>query len=273
MLTVTEALRGFLASKASDNDLVRKVLEHFPALEVQVNVSAEGGEPVEGRRNTYTDGREEWWNIRVPKNANTEPTWADYPIGWNIARHVEGIGSTGWDWVNRRSLWVGFDFDSITSHASGSGVTESDLLRIRREAENLPYVETRRSTGGSGLHFYVYLDGIPTANHTEHAALARAILSMMTAAANFDFAAQVDVCGGNMWVWHRKITPKTTACSRYAHQRRCSVKRTCQSTGGTTLKSSLDNAPRCPPPWIEQQAPGGFRQADGRAPYDSRRLA
>jgi len=34
----------------------------------------------------------------------------------------------------------------------------------------------------------------------------RCILSMMSSATGFDFASQVDVCGGNMWIWHRKAT-------------------------------------------------------------------
>ena len=194
-------------------DLAAKVAEHLPGLEVQINVSMDGGEPVEGRRHTYTDGREEWFNIRIPKHASTEPTWREYPLSWTLLKHAEGIGSTGWDWQNRCSRWVGFDFDSITSHAAGIGVTEDDLRKIRQATEALPYVETRRSTGGSGLHCYVYLDEIPTANHTEHAALARAVLSLMSTAAGFDFAAQVDVCGGNMWVWHRKITAAGRVCS------------------------------------------------------------
>src|SRR5208282_2121821 len=72
----------------------------------------------------------------------------------------------------------------------------------------LPYVETRRSTGGSGAHLYCYFDteGVPTDNHTEHAALARCILGMMSSETNFDFASQIDCCGGVMWLWARKLT-------------------------------------------------------------------
>lgn len=71
-------------------------------------------------------------------------------------------------------------------------------------------METRRSTGGQGLHLYVYFDaeGVPTANHTEHAALGRCVLGMLSSEANFDFAAAVDCCGGVMWLWHRKMTPE-----------------------------------------------------------------
>ena len=79
----------------------------------------------------------------------------------------------------------------------------------------LPYVEVRHSTGGAGVHLYVYCDeaGIPTANHTEHAALARCILGMMSSECNFDFASQIDCCGGVMWIWHRKMTPENGGLS------------------------------------------------------------
>ena len=72
----------------------------------------------------------------------------------------------------------------------------------------MPYVEVRRSTGGRGIHLYVYLDdaGIPTENHTEHAALARCILGMMSAEVGFDFASAIDACGHVMWIWHRKMS-------------------------------------------------------------------
>ncbi|KKL09659.1 hypothetical protein LCGC14_2563650, partial [marine sediment metagenome] len=53
---------------------------------------------------------------------------------------------------------------------------------------------------------YVYLDPpVKTTNHNEHAALARAILGQLAAQTRFDFINKVDICGGNMWVWHRKM--------------------------------------------------------------------
>ena len=104
----------------------------------------------------------------------------------------------------------GFDFDAITAHAKGIGVSNEELERIKQAAMAWPYVEVRKSTGGGGIHLYVYFDeaGIPTANHTEHAALARCILGMMSSETGFDFASQIDACGGNMWFWHRKMTPE-----------------------------------------------------------------
>jgi hypothetical protein len=85
---------------------------------------------------------------------------------------------------------------------------DAELEKVKQAACALPYVEVRRSTGGGGIHLYCYLDdaGVPTANHTEHAALARCILGMMSAECGFDFASQIDACGHVMWIWHRKMT-------------------------------------------------------------------
>ena len=95
-------------------------------------------------------------------------------------------------------------------------MTDQQLDEIRQAAEALPYVEARRSTGGNGLHLYVYFDteGIPTANHTEHAALARAVLGMMASETGFDFASQIDCCGGLLWIWARKMTPVNRGLER-----------------------------------------------------------
>ena len=206
MPTILASLQSFLSEQTvPGSDLIARWSTN---LETQVLVAADDGHPVEGKRHTYTDGTDTWWNIRVPKNANSEPEWRDYQMRWSLNKHAEAIGSTGWDWFNRKSKWVGFDFDAITGHATGVGISANELAQVLTNARNVPYVEVRKSTGGKGLHLYVLLDDIPTANHTEHAALGRAILGMMSTEANFDFAQNVDACGGNMWIWHRKITPE-----------------------------------------------------------------
>ena len=69
---------------------------------------------------------------------------------------------TGWEWQSRRSRWVAFDFDSLTAHAKGIGVSDEELERVKHAAMAWPGVEIRKSTGGAGIHIYVYLDGIPT---------------------------------------------------------------------------------------------------------------
>lgn len=209
MPKVSECITNFLRAKRENHpgrDLLERYLEHGISMETQVNVAAGNGEPVAGKRATWTDGSNEWWNLRVPKGAMDAPSFSDYDLTWPLEVHAEGIGSTGWDWEQRVSRWVGFDFDALVGHAKGVGISAQDLLEVRRKASELPYVETRNSTGGKGLHLYVNLTAIPTANHTEHAALARCILGMMSTEAGYDFASQIDCCGSVMWIWHSKMT-------------------------------------------------------------------
>lgn len=213
MPKVTEAIQSFLRARRNHHngsDLLDRYLQYAPFMETQVNVTAGKGWAVDGKRSTYTDGIDEWFNIRVPKNANSKPTFRDYELAFPLDLHADAIGCTGWDWANQRSRWVGFDFDSITGHAAGVGISDGELQHVREIACAIPWVEVRRSTGGNGLHLYVTLgeDGIPTENHTVHAALGRAILGLMTSETGFDFARHVDACGGNMWIWARKMTPE-----------------------------------------------------------------
>jgi hypothetical protein len=207
---VTLGIIDFLKAKRKTHpgqDLLDRYLEHGTNMETQVNVSAGEGEPVHGKRATWTDGVEEWWNLRIPKGSYDEPFFKDYYLSWALEEHAEGIGSTGWDWQNKCSRWLGFDFDALTGHAKGVGIDDEALAEVRRAAEALPFVEVRKSTGGKGIHLYVYVDAIPTENHTEHAALARCILGMMSETTGFNFANKIDCCGGVMWIWHKKLTP------------------------------------------------------------------
>jgi hypothetical protein len=214
MPKATEAILNFLRAKRDKGehkgpDLIDRFLKYGCDMEVQVNVAAGKGEPVHGKRSTYSDGVDQWFNFRVPKNAYDQPFFHDFELRFPLDLHCEGIGSTGWDWQNRRSRWVGFDFDSIVGHAAGVGVSTDELDRVREAAQALSYVEVRKSTGGAGLHLYVIFEdheAFNTINHNEHAALARCILGVMSRDAGFDFKTGVDACGGNMWLWHRKST-------------------------------------------------------------------
>jgi len=212
MATAISSVISFLKAKVAKGahngpDLLERFLKYECDMEVQVNVMAGEGEPVPGKRSTYTDGVNNWFSYRIPRNADTNPEFKDYKIEFPLDLHCEGIGSTGWDWVAKRSRWVGFDFDSIVGHATGVGVTKEELDKVRDAARNLGYVEARRSTGGAGLHLYVMFEDDPafdTKNHTEHAALGRYILGLMSRDAGYNFQNQLDVCGGNLWIWHRK---------------------------------------------------------------------
>lgn len=212
-MLVSKAIPAFLQSIRDNHpgpDLIDRYLEHGTNLETQVMVAADDGFPVAGRRGSFTDGLHEWWHIRIPRKADSEPEFNDYQLNWPIDPHVESIGSTGWDWKARRSCWVGFDFDSIVSHAPGVGVTDEELERVKDAAKNIPWLEVRRSSGGGGLHLYAIFDkeGIECENHTVHAALARSVLGMMSSETGFDFSGRLDVCGHVLWLHSRKCNQK-----------------------------------------------------------------
>jgi hypothetical protein len=182
------------------------------SMEVQVSVAQDGGERVQSEYQgrafyAYTDGFTTWKSFRIPLKANSTPEDNDIVQAFDLATHVEGIGMTGWNWRDRCSVFVGFDFDAITGHSATHRGTLSDaeLEQVKERACAIPWVTARYSTSGKGLHLYVFLDNVPTANHTEHAALARAILGQMSAVAGYDFHTRVDTCGGVLWQWHRKM--------------------------------------------------------------------
>lgn len=218
-MQVSASIKAFLEEKYAAHcgqDLLDFFLANFPGLETQVNVSAGKGRPVQGRRSTYSDGLNEWWAIRIPKHADSDPEFNEYQMKWPLEIHADAIGSTGWNWKTRRSMYVGFDFDAIAGHAAGVGVKDEKLDEVREAAQALSYVRVRKSTGGKGLHLYVYFEGegVPTNNHTEHAALARCVLGLMSAEVGFDFASQIDACGGNMWLWAKKSNPENEGLKR-----------------------------------------------------------
>jgi len=185
-------------------------------MEVQVNVARDTGEPVHGsyagtKWHGFTDGLQIWKPFRIPWNADVDPKYEDRDIKFDLSKHVEGIGMTGWDFVNKRSLWVGFDFDSIIGHKEG--LTQGEIDDLIRKMSDVDFVSIFRSTSGNGFHVYVFIEdtGTATNTHTEHAAIARAILSKLSALTGIQLEAKVDAMGGILWVWHRKSVGVATA--------------------------------------------------------------
>lgn len=215
-MNTTEAIESFLKTVPINyaKDLTSRCNGE---LECQVMVDPSEGEAVyDGDkliRNTWSVtsddlGTYQFHHIRVPRNAMSEPYYHDTPLRFPLLRHVECIGMTGWNWKKKQSMWTAFDFDAITGHAAGVGVDDESLRSVQEAAALIPWVQVRRSTGGAGLHLYVYFDpqnAPEVANHNIHAALARTVLGLMEREAGFDFRGNMDVLGGNMWVWHRKI--------------------------------------------------------------------
>lgn len=173
-------------------------------MECQVNVSQGKGQRIDldfkGKGNqAWSDGIQKWYPFRIPKNAKTEPVYEDVDMSYNLEEHAEGIGMTGWNWKEKKSKWVAFDFDFIVGHSDkhNKKLTESELLQIIDQTSNVEWITLRKSTGGQGLHLYVFLadcELVKTNNHNEHAALARAILGKLSALVGYDFKSKVDVC-------------------------------------------------------------------------------
>lgn len=208
MPTKTQAIKAVLM-KWTHPDLA--AMYHHD-MECQVMVAQDKGERIEGdfegvKWIGYTDESGQVWKpFRIPRQAATDPIYDDQEMKFDLARHVEAIGMTGWDWKQRRSRWVAFDFDAIVGHSDKhtQKLSPDDLRKVKEVACSIPWITVRHSTSGKGLHLYVYLD-VSTQNHTEHSALARSILAKLSALSGFDFSSKVDICGGNMWVWHRKM--------------------------------------------------------------------
>lgn len=200
----TDAIKTFL-TEHGQADLA--ALYHI-GMECQVNVSQSNGKRVEGeykgrRWHGWSDGKTTWKSFRIPYGANKSPSYTDKNMSFDLEKYVEGIGMTGWDWQAKKSRWVAFDFDSMLGHADG--LTDEVLADILTKAKDLDFVTVRKSSSGNGYHLYVFLDlDITINNHHEHAALAKAVLAKMAALSAYDYDSRVDICGGNMWVWHSK---------------------------------------------------------------------
>lgn len=206
--TRSDAIFSFLQSRTRQDmaDL------YNDGMEVQVNVGQKGGQRKElvrgSRAIIWTDGVASWYSYRIPKNAWAIPDDnSGAPQSYPLDEYVEGIGLTGWNFQKRSSIYVAYDFDALVGHSDkhAKKLSPEELEAVKHAACEIPWVTVRTSTGGYGLHLYVFLDPmISTENHSEHAALARAILGYMSGLAGYDFTTSVDTCGGNIWVWHQK---------------------------------------------------------------------
>ena len=123
MPTVSEALHKFLQARKTpaNADLIDR---WSIAMETQVNVAVGDGEPVEGKRSTFSQRDRHVALHPHPQGCQLGAHWEDYELRYSFTEHAEGIGMTGWDWQNRRSLSVAYDFDALTSHAKGVGITQ-----------------------------------------------------------------------------------------------------------------------------------------------------
>lgn len=209
--TLYQAFREFLADHCNEYnaDLVEHFLSAGPDIEAQVNPRTDIGEArvdsAPGRKpfKYRVDSGNKFWAVRRPKDADTTPDWDTMPDApFNLKEYAADFGTT---WFARTgSLRVGYDVDSLFGHSEG--LTDDELARFDAQVATLDYIENRRSTSGAGRHLYIPLQGIVVANHSEHAAIARAGLGMICADLGLNFEHNVDCMGGNMWIASRRAT-------------------------------------------------------------------
>jgi hypothetical protein len=159
MPTRTQAIKAFL-THSTHPDLAAL---YNANMECQVNVLQAGGQRVEGEYKGrswlgWTDGINTWKPFRIPWNANTEPEYTDTAMKFDLVKYAEGIGMTGFDWKNRVSKWVGYDYDAIVGHSEKhtKKLTEEEFIELEKKVADVPWVSLRLSTSGKGRHLYVY---------------------------------------------------------------------------------------------------------------------
>lgn len=144
-------------------------------------------------------------NIRIPWKSNTSnPSWRDQAVNPDIAKRFAYFGTSGWNWKKKKSMWVGFDFDSVANHSEG--LEQAELGEVLRKALELDYVTARTSKSGKGYHILVYLDPwVDTRTHSDHALLAQHVLGRMSSDTGFNFHSAADCCGSILWHWSRDL--------------------------------------------------------------------
>lgn len=217
--TVGVAIRNWLNAESARLPWIKDLTDQWSLdVESQLQMNETMGSPIfdqslrqvpnRWQRNDSRFGSYEFGHIRIPHGSYTDtPSYNDRELRFPLDEVIEAAGLTGWDWKNKRSISWGYDFDTITGHAAGVGITDEALAEVRRKASELPYVEIRRSTGGGGLHLRIYntAHNDVVTSHTMHAAGARAALQIMSKDVGFNFGAHVDVYGAILWIWHTKI--------------------------------------------------------------------
>lgn len=211
-MLLVDAIKEFLRSNVADH--------LFPLysekMEVQVQAAQDNGE-IESREFVTEDGRtvgfsvfkdgddNEWKTYRIPYlDGNDEPSYnLEKKLTWDFDEHLEGIALSGWNWVDKQTHYVVFDFDSIVNHSEG--LSEQELQAILDAVAQVPWVSIWRSTSGTGYHLAVAFTKKPrTVRRREHSAVAHAVLNLLSEVTGIELMGPVDCFGMLHWVWHRK---------------------------------------------------------------------
>ena len=197
-----EAIQKFLDNRKADSPFLLN--RYTVDLETQVMCNTDG-EPGDNPGTYEADG-EVWGNKRWPYQAGGDtPNYGDPTITFSPAARVEKVGTTWWDYVNKQSVAVGIDIDSSDGHAETTTTNEAtEIEQIIDKLKALDYVTIVRSTGGKGIHVYVFFENCPQANnHHEHTIVARKTLQLINDDIGYDLSSHVDCVGSVFWIWSK----------------------------------------------------------------------
>lgn len=203
MANIRDGITTFLTSRTDASPFL--IPKWSKELESQYLVHP-GTVETEENSKTWTGDGQTWSNHRWPYQAGSTPNYKDKPLKFSPGEHLSRVGTTWWNWVTKKSVAVAFDIDMEgDGHAATTNtVTETELAGVVERLKALPYVTIVRSTGGKGVHVYVFFDPSqqPEAeNHNEHTQVALATLQKMSHDANYDFGQHMDVKGVILWIW------------------------------------------------------------------------
>jgi hypothetical protein len=165
--------------------------------------------------NLYECDGEVFGPQRWPYDSNSNPYYSDPPIKYVVANRLKAIGTSWWDWKNKRTIGLGYDFDSLIDHPTENVGVPQDKIDLLDNMD-VPWLEVVRSTRGNGRHLYIWFDpdDAPVANnHNEHAAIAKSFIPLIAQHTGLDIATDVDCKGLIMWIHHVNATKENQGYS------------------------------------------------------------
>lgn len=135
----TQAIRNFLSQCGSPKDLTDL---YTPEMECHVNVVKGNNTPLKDQEYkghkyvAYQDIEDGtiYKPFRIPYESMKETAhYDDPPMSFDLKKYAEGIGLTGWNFVTKESLWLGYDFDSMVNH--GKGLTPEELSKVEESVK------------------------------------------------------------------------------------------------------------------------------------------
>jgi len=207
---VTQAFKAFydnvLSKEHNNPELIKRWGVDPSRFETQIACLKQGTR-IDGANNMYTEDGEEFGPQRWPYDSKTNPHYSDPPINYIIANRLKAIGTSWWDWKNKRTVGLGFDFDNLIDHPTeGVGIPQSEIDKL--DNMDIDWLEVIRSTRGNGRHIYIWFEEpYPiTQNHDEHKAVALSFLPLIARYTGLNIQDNVDCKGLIMWIHHVNAT-------------------------------------------------------------------